>query len=284
MLRIGGSFENIGSMSWMLVLCLAASWLMVFACLFKGVKSSGKVVYFTATFPYVVLLILLIRGVTLSGPGPAEGLLFYVKPDVKKLLDWQVRKTGRFFKSFLSIIPLIQVWKDAAEQVFFSLGPAFGGLMTMASYNKFHTNCKRCRKTPWACCKFRITLNESTFRDAIMISFIDSFTSTFAGFAIFSTTGFLARELRVPIDAVTQSGKFEHAYDRELRPTAHISGKGLAFIVYPEAISRMPVSPIWSILFFFMLITLGMDSEVRYLTLNLLKSNGFCFSSQCWKR
>ncbi len=47
-----------------------------------------QVVYFTATFPYAVLTILLIRGVTL--PGSADGILYYIKPDFNKLLEAKV--------------------------------------------------------------------------------------------------------------------------------------------------------------------------------------------------
>lgn len=48
-----------------------------------------QVVYFTATFPYLMLAVLLIRGVTL--PGAAQGIQFYLYPNMTRLWDPQVR-------------------------------------------------------------------------------------------------------------------------------------------------------------------------------------------------
>ena len=47
-----------------------------------------QVVYFTATAPYILLTAVLIRGVTL--PGAADGIKFYLTPDLSRLGDGRV--------------------------------------------------------------------------------------------------------------------------------------------------------------------------------------------------
>ena len=69
------------------------AWIIICGILIKGVESSGKVAYFTALFPYVVLLILLVRGVTLKGAG--TGIEKFLKPQWDKLYDPKV--SGIFY-------------------------------------------------------------------------------------------------------------------------------------------------------------------------------------------
>lgn len=51
----------------------------------EGVETSGKVAIVTATSPYILLIILLIRGLMLEGA--SEGIYYLFKPDFTKLFD-----------------------------------------------------------------------------------------------------------------------------------------------------------------------------------------------------
>ena len=67
-LRVSPELGDFGSgPSWWMMLSIFIVWCVNFACLFNGIQTSGKVVYFTATFPYVVITILLAKAATLEG-------------------------------------------------------------------------------------------------------------------------------------------------------------------------------------------------------------------------
>lgn len=121
-LNITDSISELGSIRWELALCLLLSWIICYFCVWKGVKSTGKVVYFTATFPYLMLAVLLIRGLTL--PGALDGIKFYLYPDPSRLAD-------------------PQVWMDAGTQIFYSYAICIGCLVALGSYNKYNNNCYR---------------------------------------------------------------------------------------------------------------------------------------------
>ncbi|XP_066437972.1 sodium- and chloride-dependent neutral and basic amino acid transporter B(0+)-like [Eleutherodactylus coqui] len=202
-LQLSSGIDETGHVVWYLALCLLLAWIITVASLSKGIQSSGKVVYFTALFPYAVLIILLVRGATLEGA--RDGIEYYIgqQSNISKLADGEV-------------------WRDAATQIFYSLSTAWGGLIALSSYNKFHNNC---------------------YLDSIVVCIVNCLTSVVAGFAIFSILGHMA---------FVSGKKVSHVVDE---------GFGLAFIAYPDALAKLPISPLWSILFFCMLLTLGLDSQ-----------------------
>lgn len=47
-----------------------------------------------------------------------------------------------------------------------------------------------------------------------------------------------------------------------MRSSLFLTGAGLVFILYPEAISTLSGSTFWAVVFFIMLLALGIDSSV----------------------
>ncbi|GAB1598096.1 uncharacterized protein LOC115211848 isoform X2, partial [Argonauta hians] len=196
------SIGQLGTIRWQLALCLLLCWVIVFLCVFKGIKSSGKVVYLIVIFPYIIMFVLLIRGITVDGH--LEGIKFYLTPKWEKLKK-------------------VHVWCDAAAQVFFSLSLCWGGLSTLSSYNKFHNN---------------------IYRDAIFVCLGDSLMSLLAGFSVFAVMGVLGKKLNTSVEHVVESDV------------------GLAFTAYPAALTFLPAAPLWAILFFLMLVMMGLSTEI----------------------
>ncbi len=105
--------HNLGGFRWPIVAALAAVWSIMYLCIFKGVKIVSKIVLWTVPIPWLMLLILTVRGLTLDGA--VQGLEYYLEP------DWVVLKDPK-------------VWRAAFGQVFFSMTIAFGVMVTYASF------------------------------------------------------------------------------------------------------------------------------------------------------
>jgi solute carrier family 6 amino acid transporter-like protein 5/7/9/14 len=137
----------------------------------------------------------------LTLPGSWNGIKYFLTPQWDKILE-------------------AKVWYAAVTQVFFSLSVCFGNIIMYSSYNRF---------------------DHDVYRDANIVTTLDTFTSMLAGCCIFGILGNLAHELGVEdVSSVVKSGA------------------GLAFISYPDAIAKFKTLPqLFSVLFFLMLYLLG---------------------------
>ncbi|CAM4807571.1 unnamed protein product [Rotaria magnacalcarata] len=198
--HLSPSINQLGSLQWELVGCSMIVFFLIYVSIFKGVKTAGKAIWFTALVPYGVLIILLLRSLTLDGI--FEGLKYYVAPSFTRLSEYSV-------------------WQAAAVQIFFSLGPGFGVLLSYASFSNTHDNVS------------------ST---ALIASLVNCCTSLLYGTVVFAGLGYLSHRLRSDVRQFTESNM------------------GLVFVVYPEILTSIRGAPFFSILFFIMLLTLGLDS------------------------
>ena len=109
----GAKPYSLGGVAWPIVASLAAVWVAMYLCIFRGVRLVSKVVLWTVPLPWIMLLILTVRGLTL--PGAAQGLNFFLDP------KWEM--LGR-----------PDTWRWAFGQMFFSMSLAFGVMITYASF------------------------------------------------------------------------------------------------------------------------------------------------------
>ncbi len=119
-----------------------------------------------------------------------------------------------------------EIWIAAASQIFFTLSISMGIMIAYASYVK---------------------KNQDIAKDALWTAILNSLISIVAGFVVFGTLGFLAMQKSMAVADVVASGP------------------GLAFVVFPEALSMMPVAWLFAALFFLVLLSLGIDSAFSIL-------------------
>lgn len=182
------------------VFAVTLAWALTFGAVHSGIKSSSKVVWVTVPLPFVLLLLLLVRGVTLEGAG--TGIEYYLRPDMTKIFE-------------------PRVWTEAFSQIFFSISVASGVMPSFASFNRRGNN---------------------VWRDTLVVGLSNSFFSVVAGFAVFSVLGHMAWKNDTDVESVVRSGY------------------GLAFVAFPEALATLPAASFFSVCFFLMLLTLGIDS------------------------
>ncbi|XP_046703392.1 solute carrier family 6 member 16b [Silurus meridionalis] len=261
-LDITDTINETGDFNLILTGCLALAWTIVCLAMFKGIKSSGKVMYFSPVFPHVVLLCFLIRGLTLDGA--AEGLKYMFSPKLEIWAD-------------------VQVWRQAFTQVFFALGLGFGSIIAYSSYNQRNNNCHRDSITVST-----INFLTSVLASLVVFSVLGFRAKTLSKACISENLKLLSE---VALSSVSSSPllinitevelisveTYKHWYEVEghqlnlagynisncsLEDAMNkgVEGTGLAFIAFTEAMTLFPASPFWSALFFLMLLNLGLST------------------------
>lgn len=145
---------------------LALSWVVIFFCLIFGVKWEGRITYFTAGFPVIVLFMFLGRALTLEGA--QVGIDAYIRQ-----WDMSVLKTSP------------DVWSTACTQVFFSIGVTFG------TFTAFGSHCPK---------------NAPTFVNACIIVCSDALFAIIAGFFIYGFLGYVSVTTNTPISEIKSGG------------------------------------------------------------------------------
>ncbi|XP_067381688.1 sodium-dependent neutral amino acid transporter SLC6A17 isoform X2 [Channa argus] len=232
-LNITSSIDDTGGLNWKMTLSLLVAWIMVCLAVIKGIQSSGK---------------------------------------LEKMLE-------------------PQVWREAATQVFFALGLGFGGVIAFSSYNKRDNNCHfdaalvsiinfltsiLATLVVFAVLGFKANImNEKCVVENAekILGYINSGVLSkelipphinFSQLSAQDYTEMYGVIKTVKEESFDQLGLDACVLEDELNKA--VQGTGLAFIAFTEAMTHFPASPFWSVMFFFMLINLGLGSMIGTMT------------------
>ena len=114
-----------------------------------------------------------------------------------------------------------EMWTAAFSQIFYTLSLAFGIMIAYGSYKDREAD---------------------VAKDSWITALLNSAISLFAGFVVFGILGYMANQTDTPVTELAASGP------------------GLAFVVFPKALDLMPLPGLFSVMFFLMLLLLGIDS------------------------
>ncbi|VDM51930.1 unnamed protein product [Angiostrongylus costaricensis] len=118
----------------------------------------------------------------------------------------------------------LTVWGEAAVHAFYTVACCTGGLHTTSSYNRFHNN---------------------LFKDVWMVLIVDIITSMICCVLTFSAIGFTCFQFSISLD------KF-HIKD----------GAHLIFVFLAEALAGVPVAPLYTGLFFLMVVLIVHSTQL----------------------
>ncbi len=280
-LNYHAKYWSLGGIQWHVVLALGAVWLGMYLCIFKGVKLVSKIVLWTVPLPWLMLLIIIIRGLTLEGA--VSGLEYYLEPDWSQLLR-------------------PKVWQTAFGQVFFSMTLAFGVMITYASF--LH------RKSDINNNALIVGLSDvgTSFAAGLAVFSVVGFLAlqtTTANAKIMSVEKSRLPEVQAAVNAQQAKGltgekllameptpanaakfklsppQFRKLQDGVRTKKLDISklnvtpdkvigpGGGLAFMTFPTALKLLPWANFFAIIFFVALMLLGIDSAFSMLEAGL---------------
>jgi len=136
------------------------TWILIFFCVFKGVKSSSWIVWLTVPLPVLFVFIMIINGATLEGAGQGVSMYFSGKEASCSATDTECLKGTS----------AAEQWSDAAGQIFLGLSVCLGIMTSYGSYNE---------------------VKKPIIMDSVIISVCNCSFSFIAGFAVWCVVGYL---------------------------------------------------------------------------------------------